>query len=752
MKFWSRPWWSGLFPRVSSVAQARRRSTGKLMALEQLESREMLTAFLVTSTADTTDAGTLRWAIEQANAHIGADSIVFDSSFDSAQTIVLGGTQLPTLTDTAGPTAISGPGAELLTISGNGLSRIFQFAAETNVSIDGLTITDGGTNITDEYPDYGVGGGILNYGQLTLTHVTLTANHVLYNGGSIYSSGTLIISDSTLSDSETDIAGGGYGGGIFNSGILIATRVAIRGNSAGYGGGIYSEQGTALLSYCVIAGNTATADYSSGGGIYYAGNQSSTLLLSYSTIADNSAEFNGGGLYLYGQATISSSTIDGNSAARGGGISNGFQLDLINSTLAGNSAEMGGAIYNWETLNVVSSTISGNTATNRGGGIYESPYDARVVLNNTIVAGNSTNSIADNIAGFYYLTWSRNNLLGPGSNGYYFDDYGGNIAVAADADLGLGPLSDNGGPTRTMLLLPGSPAIDAGKFPEDVYGYVDQRGVQRPLGVAMDIGAVESPYANGLSVVAENETLVTFIEFYDPYHYPLSYEITGGPDAALLALDPDSGKLTFLTAPDYDNPIDTDADNIYHLVVTITDANSHVTVVPWSVRVTNLYDPPIVTLSDEPATYQVGTPALQDSAASFQMEVQGAAYADSSLVISISENRDAKDVLKIVSQGSRPGQISLRKNTVLFGGVVIGTFQGGTKSSPNLVIHFNSAASETALNALVKQISFSTKNTHLPQAARTLQMQVLNLNGENSNVAIRRINIEGRPVGRGRQH
>ena len=67
--------------------------------MRELECRVVPATFTVTSTADTAAAGTLRWAVGQANANADADTIVFDSSFDTAQTITLAGTELGITTD-----------------------------------------------------------------------------------------------------------------------------------------------------------------------------------------------------------------------------------------------------------------------------------------------------------------------------------------------------------------------------------------------------------------------------------------------------------------------------------------------------------------------------------------------------------------------------------------------------------------------------------------------------------------------------
>lgn len=64
-----------------------------------------------------------------------------------------------------------------------------------------------------------------------------------------------------------------------------------------------------------------------------------------------------------------------------------------------------------------------------------------------------------------------------------------NTLLTDVADPKLGPLADNGGPTLTMALLPGSPAIDAGSAVGAPA--TDQRGVARPQGPGVDIGAFE---------------------------------------------------------------------------------------------------------------------------------------------------------------------------------------------------------------------------------------------------------------------
>ena len=144
-------------------ARQRRRMRPTVLALED---RRLLSTFTVTSTLDNGSAGTLRWAVGQANSAGGAETIAFDKTvFKTPQTITLTGTQLE-LTDTTGTETITGPKAGV-TVSGGGHSRVFQVDGGVTASISGLTITGG--NTADN------GGGLYNDGgTATLTNCTVS--------------------------------------------------------------------------------------------------------------------------------------------------------------------------------------------------------------------------------------------------------------------------------------------------------------------------------------------------------------------------------------------------------------------------------------------------------------------------------------------------------------------------------------------------------------------------------------------------
>jgi hypothetical protein len=228
---------------------------------------------------------------------------------------------------------------------------------------------------------------------------------------------------------------------------LIINDATVRGNAGSYGGGI-NNSGTLTITNSTISGNTA----GEGAGIYSAG----TLYVSDSTISGNISSSNGGGIENYtSTAVITNSTISGNSAAQGGGLWNNGYLTLTDSTVADNVA----------------------THTNWGGGIW-----GGVTLNGTIVAGNTNKDLAGTFSGTY-------NLIGDGTGGL-----SGSTNILGKNPL-LASLGNYGGPTQTIALLPGSPALDASTIFNDSGDYpilTDQRGIPRPQGSAPDIGAFES--------------------------------------------------------------------------------------------------------------------------------------------------------------------------------------------------------------------------------------------------------------------
>jgi hypothetical protein len=344
------------------------------------------------------------------------------------------------------------------------------------------------------------GGGIYNSGTLTVSDSTLSGNSANFAGsvgGGIYNFGTLTVSDSTLSGNSAR----GYGGGIYNNGTLTVSDSTLSGNSATYGGGISNWSGTVTLSSSTVSSNSATGDGTGlGGGIYNNG----TLTVSDSTLSSNSAVSGGGGIFNYrGTVTVSDSALTGNvapfSGGNGGAIANEDEgtLAVSNSTLSGNLAShAGGGIFTAVThaVTLTNATLTDNRA-NRGGGL-DVGSGSPVVLHNTLIADNfrgANGTNRDDVYGKLDLGGDYN-LIGDGT-GMTGLSHGvnGNLVGSASNPIDplLEPLADNGGPTLTHALLPGSPAIDAGN---NAYATDwDQRGPGYPRVVngIIDIGAFE---------------------------------------------------------------------------------------------------------------------------------------------------------------------------------------------------------------------------------------------------------------------
>ncbi len=302
---------------------------------------------------------------------------------------------------------------------------------------------------------------------------------------------------------STIIDGGGKGRVVKISGrhshVTLSKLTISKGHSGGGNGGGISNNGTLTISDSTISGNYAA----NGGGVYNAG----TLTINNSTISGNSCKQGGGGINNAGKIlTINNSTLSGNGAIRGGGIYGGPST-INKSTFSGNSASYGGGIYGGSTIN--NSTFNGNSAGLYGGGIYT----LSSTINNSTFSGNSAGWGGGGIENDHGTATLQNSIIANStsggnchgtmtSNGYNLsDDNTCNFGGPGDfnnSNPELGTLGNYGGPTQTIPLLVGSPAINAGN-PNgctDGKGHLlktDQRGKPRPdkqSGIC-DMGAFE---------------------------------------------------------------------------------------------------------------------------------------------------------------------------------------------------------------------------------------------------------------------
>jgi hypothetical protein len=213
-----------------------------------------------------------------------------------------------------------------------------------------------------------------------------------------------------------------------NSDVTFRNVSIVDGRTTDYAAGIYSD-GNLTLDHSLVANNASVGGDPGGGGIRVGDGK---LVVVNSTISGNVGGY-GGGIQSYGALTISNSTITGNRSAKGGGIRSTGSAVIRNSIIA---------------------------------------YNVDVSLNPT--TANCDKS--DGVWSFVGLNITNDNTCGA------------DPALLVTQWLLLGPLADNGGPTKTQALIAGTPAIDG---TTDCTESTDQRYVARPKGAGCDVGAYE---------------------------------------------------------------------------------------------------------------------------------------------------------------------------------------------------------------------------------------------------------------------
>jgi len=432
-------------------------------------------------------------------------------------------------------TTIDGGG--LITLSGGGTTRILQNAYQNSMTVKNLNFING--NATKNGSDLGNGGAIYSVYRANLT----VLNCKFYNNNS---------RPATTTSDNYDVGGGA----IFTQGGTLTVDQSDFNNNfvdKGSGGAIHGLRSNMLITRSNFAANRSN---DRGGGIYYDGAlddpTNSFIIIEDSTFSDNSGYFEGGGVkgYMYqGQdyTKINRSSFTNNSiklaAGNVGGLAGGLKfgngkLDVTNTVFSGNSVYgMGGAIAVTEDalVTITNVTMDGNSAYEKpggngnyndsglGGGMFLVNNSQNFVITNSTIANNfagwvggglSTsdkgtlrntiiaNNKANNGGNNWKIQYNCSTTLTNGGNNIEFPDKNPNdgndrycAAGVTVADPKLGPLADNRGPTKTMAISPGSPAIDNGN--NATCPTIDQRGTSRPRdggtgkGAICDIGAFE---------------------------------------------------------------------------------------------------------------------------------------------------------------------------------------------------------------------------------------------------------------------
>lgn len=373
-------------------------------------------------------------------------------------------------------------------------------ANDGTLTVIGSTISQ--NEVFSEKKD-SIGAGISNNGTLTVVQSVITNNSAHGGGHSAgggilnLQKGTLTMTSTTISDNVVDGAQGSMGGGIFNAGRMSTqtstfSHNSVTGNASGEGGGIFNAKGGVLaVTTSTFSGNKAGGNPAGiGGGLY--NDNAGVLTVMLSTISGNMAAGSQGGL--------------------GGGIANQGKFVMATSTLSGNSAlggtgGYGGGVYSYNptdqgiSTTLLFCTLYGNSASTDGGGIeVNATGKSNTILSDSLIAANQSHTGPD-LSGM---------LISGGYN--LVEDVAGASGLNPATDMHIteanikidSQLSNNGGPTQTLALLPGSPAINAVPPQNckvtitDALGHsvsisTDQRGKMRPVEAARscDIGAYE---------------------------------------------------------------------------------------------------------------------------------------------------------------------------------------------------------------------------------------------------------------------
>jgi hypothetical protein len=375
------------------------------------------------------------------------------------------------------------------------------------------------------------GGAILNDGILTLQHSRVVNSQVVgakqyYDvwGGGIDNEYSLTIDDCTIADNwvlgaaltlSTGMGQSVHGGGLYNNGILTVSHCTFSGNALGGGsnesptstfvqggnayGGAIAFPGNSVGAVSIhdstfsnnqvaggqirIAATQGFGGYGLGGAIYQEPNNLQDLMIVNCTIAFNSAI--GGSAQTFDLASLAG-------GAQGGGLWLGARAHLIHDTIADNRA--GGAFSNGGVQPVQGGGVFSMTVGSAGGPIIWNTLIARnTVQPDPNVFLNSlgyTGIFPDDVAGKFAS--KGHNLIGDadGATGFstLLGDQSGKSVTPLDSGLAT-VLANNGGPTQTLALKPTSLAIDHGDNAAGIT--TDQRGVKRPQGKTVDLGAFE---------------------------------------------------------------------------------------------------------------------------------------------------------------------------------------------------------------------------------------------------------------------
>lgn len=367
---------------------------------------------------------------------------------------------------------------------------------------------------------------------LVLTDNSFTEN-IAASGGALYlynSDNSTLEGNDFIRNSATQ-----FGGAIFNDQSTLVVRGGVFLNNFGTYGGAFASQYSDQVSFENIKafGNESNSSSGSSGGFLYGGVESYKVLFTNCILSGNKSSGRNG-LFRPSETTrFVNCTLYGNSAQSEGGLAilfSGNSVELENCILWNNSALTGNDLYNYQGTSIVRYSI----------------YDPSQSIEGDITEEGNLN--ADPL---------------------FFDPDGADgVQGTADDDFSL---------------LNESPAIDLGSWSVSDFSTTDFSGNDRtgfPDAGALEFLSNSAPVFLSFSStieINENETSVLYLEAIDSEGDSLNFLLTGGEDSNLFLFGESTGYLTFLSAPDFENPEDENGDNVYELSIGVSDGQSTTT-------------------------------------------------------------------------------------------------------------------------------------------------------------------------------
>jgi hypothetical protein len=373
---------------------------------------------------------------------------------------------------------ILGAGSSTSAVNGGASSNVF-IVDNGSVGIDALTLTNGSNSDNAQG-----GGGVDNFGTLTLSNDVLSGDDAI-NGGGLLNWGDVSLSNDTFTNDNGSFGGGG----VYNNGSVTLDDDTFTNDTAGdFGGGIANYSTITTLTDDTLSHDSAGAD---GGGVAILGGSTPNSFTgdTFSYDGTDQDSLGGGGIYNQSQTALglNDDTFSNDSSDFGGGVANygSGQMSLTDDTLANDSAsDAGGGVANFGSANLTDDTLSDDTAPPGQGAGISAQYESEYASGGTT----TTDSILDSAGCDVAITDGGYNVESDNSCGF-----GPTSLVDSSAINLAATLAPNGssGP-ETLAINPDSSAYE--EVPQSACTVpTDERGDSRPgvSGQNCDAGAYE---------------------------------------------------------------------------------------------------------------------------------------------------------------------------------------------------------------------------------------------------------------------